>query len=143
MTMPENITKQDDLNAALLFLTEKTAFRLRCSGLRAGLVSVQLRFFDFSECSRQCTLRAPTDVTAELYEAARLLARELMRGKPVRLIGVRLGKLGSAEQVSIFDDPAHDKARKRDFCMDELRKRFGSGIIKRASTLTKLLSDDE
>ncbi|OQB24102.1 MAG: DNA polymerase IV [Firmicutes bacterium ADurb.Bin182] len=143
MTLPENITNTDDLDAVLLLLVEKAAYRMRCIGMRAGLVGVQLRFSDFSECSRQVSLSVNTDVTDELFEAARPLSRALMRGKPVRLVGVRLSKLQAAEQTSLFPDPGRERARKRDICMDELRKRFGNGIIKRASTLKPMLFDDE
>ena len=66
------------------------------------------------------------------------LLYECWNGQPLRLIGVALTDLTTDEyrQMSLFEEPQNrEKQKKVDETMDNIRKRFGNGMITRASTL--------
>ncbi|MDO4568178.1 MAG: DNA polymerase IV [Clostridia bacterium] len=135
-TLPGDIQTESELFSALLRQTDKVAYRLRKSGMRALVVGVSVRYSDLSHRSKQTRLLAPTDVTGELYECARELIRSLYGAKPIRQVGMRVASLISdSEQLSIFQDALHEKRRKLDVAVDALRTRYGGEVISRASTL--------
>ena len=47
-----------------------------------------------------------------------------------------------AEQLSLFGEKEHERKRSMDLAVDELRKRFGTGIVLRGSTVKHGLRDD-
>ena len=82
-------------------------------------------------------LTEPTDSTAVLYETACRLLKEFWDLTPVRLIGVRGGKLQEEEysQLSLFSDPVMEKKKEMEKTVDAIREKFGTDSIKRASFL--------
>ncbi len=58
---------------------------------------------------------------------------------PVRLIGVRAGKIWKEdyEQMSLFEDPRAHKLNEMEKTVDAIREKFGTDSIKRASFLQK------
>ena len=70
--------------------------------------------------------------------AARLL-KEFWDLTPVRLIGVRAGKIQEEDcyQISLFEDPRAVKMKEMEKTVDAIREKFGTDSIKRASFLKK------
>ncbi|MCB5521142.1 hypothetical protein LIP81_21980, partial [Erysipelatoclostridium ramosum] len=63
---------------------------------------------------------------------------ELWDGAPIRLLGVRTSRVSreeSGRQLSLFDHTDYDKLEKMDQAVDEIRKKFGTGAVMRASFL--------
>ncbi len=121
-------------------LSENVALRLRQDDMRAGEVSVMIKYNDFSKVSHQCALSCITNITKEIYETACRLFDEMWDGAPIRLIGVRAGKVshsGSNRQLSLFDTTDYEKLEKLDKAMDSIRVRFGTDAVKPASFLKK------
>ena len=121
----------------LLGLCETVGTRLRLDSMKVSTISVQVTDYNFKKRSHQKSLGHSTDVTAEIYEAACALMRELWNGTPVRLIGVSGGKAAveEYEQLSFFTDEKKEKQKKLDRAMDSLKSRFGDGAVVRASLL--------
>jgi DNA polymerase-4 len=73
-------------------------------------------------------------VTDEIYEMAVSLFQELWRGEPLRLLGIALSDVTKEEyeQVSLFQDEKHERARKLDAAMDQIRGKFGMSAVYRA-----------
>ena len=138
-----SITTSEDVESCqaacqlLLGLCETVGTRLRLDSMKAGTVSVQVTDYNFKKRSHQKSLGHSTDVTAEIYEAACSLMREMWNGTPVRLIGVSCGKAAveEYEQLSLFTDEKSEKQKKLDRAMDSLKSRFGDGAVVRASLL--------
>jgi len=128
-TFETDIDDRASLRAWLLDLTEQVAIRLRRGALRGTCVFVKLRYADFRTVTRSERLRAPTDVTHELWAgAARLLDEQLARrGDPVRLLGVGVGELvhDAPLQGRLFEQHEQDRQRRIDGVVDEIRNRFG------------------
>lgn len=145
ITLSKDLTEdtRDELDPILLALADSVACRMRADGVRASQLTVQLRTAGFKDRSRQGPLSKPTDVTDEIYAAAKELFMRLWDGKtPVRLIGVSASKLTTEEgsQMTLFDsasveDEESQKSRKLDEVTDSIRKKFGRSSLMRGSVL--------
>ena len=83
-------------------------------------------------------LPSSTNITAEIHQAACRLFDELWDGTPIRHLGIHTGKLSkddAARQISLFDHTDYEKLEKMDQAVDEIRKKFGTDAVMRASFL--------
>ncbi len=138
-TLGHDVTEKEEAEEILLSLVEQVAGRIRADGKRAMVVSVGFKDSCFISHSHQCVIQNPTDVTKELYEYACRLFEEFWDGRPIRLIQFAVGKVGetTGRQLSLFDTMDYEKQEKADKAMDEIRKKFGAGAVKRAVFLEK------
>lgn len=98
--------QQDTLDPNIIFerlneLCQRMITRFKPSGFKSfGTVGIAVRFADFQTVTRVRTLDAPaSSLTTLKREVTRLILpfldkRENPRGKPIRLLGVRIEKLG-------------------------------------------------
>jgi DNA polymerase-4 len=120
---------------------EQVAKRLRRSGLSARTVTLKLRYGDFTTITRSRTLPQPTNVTEELWQAARGLieAWALREFRPLRLLGATAsglqGRTGS--QLSLFEYPGREKLQRLDETLDRIAERFGEDSVQRGRTSEK------
>ncbi len=136
-TLPEDLTNIEKIEEVLLALTEQTTYRLRKHNLLTSTISVQIRTKEFKNYSHQRTLATPTNSTKIIYETAKEVLKELYKGEPVRLIGVRVDKLTSpeTEQISLFDTPKNEKQQKLDKAIDGLKEKYGYNSVTRAGKM--------
>ena len=137
ITLPEDIYNINRLNEVLLALSEQVAFRLRKHGLKANVVSVQIKTKDFISYSRQKTLALPTNITKEIYETGKELLGNLHQNRGIRLIGIQTSKLVEKDQMqlSMFEEQTNQKQEKIDDAMEALKRKYGYGIITRAGEM--------
>jgi DNA polymerase-4 len=96
-------------------------------------VQVKLRYQDFTRVQRSRSLRRHTDRDDEVFGVARRLLRERWcRTRRLRLIGVGLTDLRPVRvlQAPLFDTSS-ERSRRIDRCLDDLRDRFGFGVVQR------------
>lgn len=137
-TFEEDIVSFAQAFPILLSQTDVVTARLRRHGKKCSCVAVSYRTIDFVNKSHQCKLQNPTDVTDEIFAQVKRLFQESWRGQPLRLIGVALTDLSEDDimQISLFADPKdHEKQQKLDQAVDDIRRRFGNGMITRGSTM--------
>lgn len=134
----ENTLDRDTLDRSLLqrrllIQAERIGRELRGIGKKGLTVTLKIKFRDFSSITRSRTLPRPTDMTAEIYDAAReLLAAEKLP-QPVRLIGTGVSNFRLVQaELPLMPDPDRKRSRKIDETMDRIRDRFGSKSILRA-----------
>ena len=139
ITLPYDVASIDELEATLVELVEKVAYRLRKEDMLAAVVNVQLKNNNFKNYSHQKKLLSKTDSTNDILKVAKELLRELFVGEPIRLIGVRVDGLVEKEefQLSIFDIKEDAKNKKLDNAIDQLKEKFGYDILTRASELKR------
>ncbi|MCE9636584.1 MAG: DNA polymerase IV [Planctomycetes bacterium] len=138
-TFETDLPDADVVRSILLAETEDVARRVRRSGFLAREVSVKIRFGDFETITRQATLPAATDVTAELWAGALSLFDRWARGsfRPVRLIGVTASRLSvGGRQAALFDEAGHERKRRADLVSDAIVAKFGAGAVRRAGGQT-------
>lgn len=139
-TFERDVGDRQALRACLLDLCTQVGWRLRCQGLRGRTVRVKVRYADFRVQTRARTLPEPTDITAELWRAARpLLEQALPAGAlAVRLLGMGVsGIAGAPGQGELFEE--HERARQRrvDALTDLVRTRYGAEALHRAAELRR------
>ena len=125
------------VEATLLRLAEGVGRRLRDQELRGRTVTLKLRVAPFETRTRQQTLATATDDDLVIYKAGRALLRQALgedrtngRSSPVRLVGVTVSGLESAQQLGLFD---HARTSRLNAALDAVRSRFGDEALDRAS----------
>lgn len=130
-TFEVDVADPEEVRRVLLDQVEQVARRLRKHGLQARGVALKIRYGDFQTISRSATLRSATDVTEELWQAARAIF-EKWAFQPVRLIGMTAERLGEGEgQMDLFADPKKERQRKLDGVADQITQKFGDRAIRR------------
>jgi len=132
-TFNENISDVHLLKKEIVRQTEKICFELRQDGKVAGCVAIKLRYPDFETTSRQTTI-SYTSADDEIIPVVKDLFQKLYRkGKPVRLLGVRLSELtNDAVQTNLFTDIEKKSGLYK--AIDDVKKRFGKSFVQRASS---------
>ena len=135
-TFEENTADVDFLIKELVRMTEKVAFELRQDEKLTGCIAVKIRYPNFETTSRQTTIQY-TLRDDELIHAAKDLFHKLYRkGKPVRLLGVRLSELTNhAVQGSLFDET--EKSNNLYKAIDDVKIKFGKTSLQKARTVSK------
>ena len=134
-TYPRDLDDHDEILREILALSHRVASRLRADGYRARTVTVKLRLPSFSTLTRGRTLRAPTDLAADLFAVARELFLNLPEGRRrFRLIGVAASGLvpAGAEQLALVREGRWSEAER---AMDRVERRFGRGAATPAALL--------
>jgi DNA polymerase-4 len=136
-TFERDTTDLGRLRATLLAQADRVAAELRSQGFRGRTVTLKLRFADFRTVTRRDTSDASTADGGEIFRRAWAAFSRLERREPVRLIGLAvsgLSRAGDPRQLPLFGHADRAEAVQR--VADELRARFGSGIVRRASLAT-------
>ena len=148
-TLPKDVIEEEEARKVLLWLSEAVGGRVRKEGVKAKMVSVEIKYSTFQSVSHQKQLQRATNADKVIYETACDLFRELWNGEPIRLLGIRTSKLvdeSEPEQMSIFDLEGvsnqnmarqeikkNEKQEKLDKVLDQIRKKYGDGAIVRGS----------
>ncbi len=144
-TFAQDVADREALRLRLLDLVQHLGERLRRTGLRGRTVDVKVRTSDFRTYTRSLTLETPTDLTAQLWQAAAKLFDERVPDEwlPARLLGVGAGQLSRDQPVQgdLFDNPWREKQQALDQTVDAIRQRFGAASISRAALLAE--AEDE
>ena len=139
-TLPRDCIDLEDAFGHIGSISRNLAGRLYNHGFRAGEVAVLIKYADFTSASRQRKLVTVTGEAGDIEREACALYEELWDGRPVRLIGVRAGKLAAAGdpvQMSLEDFAkervAGDRRKKADDAVRKLNERFGDGVVRRGA----------
>ena len=138
-TVEEDIVTYEQALSLLLAQCDVVAARMRRDGKKCSCVAVTYRTLDFKTRSHQKNFEDPTDVTEEIFAQVKKLLYERWKCEPLRLIGVALTDLTSDEfrQMSLFENTEdREKQKKVDETIDDIRRRFGNGMIVRGSTIS-------
>lgn len=137
-TLPTDVTDALSAYWVLLSLCETVAMRMRQDRKAARCLAVSLRTKDFFNFSHQMTLPNATDSTEELFPFACRVFDEAWDGKtPLRQLGVQLSRLEERglrqyDLFSVVSAEQYEKKAKLDNVIDDLREKFGEGIVRRA-----------
>jgi DNA polymerase-4 len=138
-TFATDILDVRELGVQLQALADRTATRLRAHDLLARTVNVKIRRADFTTYTRQRGLEPPTQDTAVISRAAQDLLAEWRREQPraaVRLLGVGVSNFEVLRQADLFAAGPSQGGR-LDSAVDDIRGKFGSKFLTRASLLPR------
>ena len=135
VTLPKDITSLEELENLLVALGEQVSYRLRKHGLIASTVSVNLKTKDFNNYSHQKPLKFQTSSTKEILDVAVSILKEMYKGEPIRLIGLKVDKLESKDEKQISFFEKDDKQEKLDLAVDSLKRKYGYNMVTRAGKM--------
>lgn len=133
-TTPFDVEDKDTAYKILLALSETVSMRLRGHKLYAQEIAVTFKSSDFKVYSHQKQMMNAVDCTNAVYEAAKEIFDQAWKKEPLRLLGVRAGKLCTEDciQLSILEDD-WSKQKKADAAMDLIRLKYGKNTVRRST----------
>ncbi len=132
-TFDKPVTDLVFINKELVKFTEKICYELRQDSKLTGCITVKIRYPDFETTTKQVSIDY-TNADDEIIPVVKAIFKQLhKKGKPVRLLGVRLSDLtNDAVQANLFID--NEKKNELYKTIDEVKNRFGKTLLKRASS---------
>lgn len=136
-TIAYDVPDAETAKIVLLSLAETLGTRLRRDKVKIGVVAVGIRDYQFEYHSHQISLKTPTNITREIYEAACHAFDEVWDQAPIRHLGIHTDHVSaeSFRQLNLFDRMDYEKLEKMDNAIDEIRKRYGNDAVMRACFL--------
>ncbi|WP_025028329.1 DNA polymerase IV [Bacillus mannanilyticus] len=141
MTLPRDYKELAEIKVVLLELSEEVGYRARCKQYLGHTVSVGAKGADFAFPTgfyRQSKLYYETNFGMDIFKSAYRLFCQHWDGEPIRSVSVTLSGLSplhDCQQLHFF----HDIGKKEQIstAMDQIKQKYGSASIIRASSLTK------
>ncbi len=142
-TFEEDVADRVRLEREILGQAVRVARRLRAAGLQGRVVTLKVKYGDFSLITRRVTLGRPTDDDRLIFDAARAQLERVDLSRPIRLTGVSVsdfatpaerGQLGLFPEASQEAPPSEAAARRQalNSALDAIAGRFGDGAVVRA-----------
>ncbi len=137
-TLPADVTDAAQAYRVLLSLCETVGTRMRRDNKSARCIAVSLRTKNFVNFSHQTTLANATDSTEELFRHACRIFDEAWDGEtPLRQLGVQATMLEERglrqyDLFSVISAEDYERKAKLDNTVDDLREKYGEGILRRA-----------
>ncbi len=133
-TFEEDTADPVVLEATICHLVEKAAHRLRRAGMKAGGVTVKVRYSDFRTVTRSRGIVA-SDRDGELLAVAReLMVGAVGRRVRVRLVGVSLERLrAGSEQLGLFTAARDARLASLFPAVDRVRAKYGFDALELAT----------
>lgn len=131
-TFSDDIDDPAALARALYPLCEKLARRLRTESFSAAGLVLKLKTARFETHTHAIRLIAPTRLAETIFEATKPVLRRAA-GPRYRLIGIgasRLASVREADRGDLVDQETPRRAARQD-AVEQLRAKFGTGIIRR------------
>ena len=144
LTTPKDVCESELAKLFLLSLAETVSARLRADGAKIRVVSISIRDFTLAFSSHQMQLLTPTDLTVEIHAAACRLFDELWDRAPIRHLGIYTSGVTTeaSRQLNLFETVDYEKQKMMESAVDQLRKRYGQDVIKRACFLPSCQKDE-
>lgn len=134
-TIAFDVSDMSTAKLVLLALAETVGTRLRAADVRAEVIAVGIKTFDFRYASHQMTLTNATNLTREIHRYAGQLFEDLWDGTPIRHLGIHVSRIrnqADLRQLQMFDDVDYEKTEQLENSVDKIRRRYGRDSVKRA-----------
>jgi DNA polymerase-4 len=130
ITFSRDVRDDKILEKTLYEQSAEVARQLRKNDLAGSTIKLKIRWPDFTTLTRQTTLQHRTDQKDEIASAALDLLKSVRKpNQAVRLIGVGVSGIGQPIRQLGLWDMDHEKSRKLQEAVDELREKYGKNII--------------
>jgi DNA polymerase-4 len=126
------------LDLVLVGLVDRVTRRMRSAGRAGRTVTLRIRFGDFQRATRSRSLAQATAATEVILAAARTLLRKAMptiERRGATLLGITVSNLGTRGAVQLELPLGARGGSALDAAIDEIRERFGTKALTRASLL--------
>ena len=123
------------LRQTVLRLADELSRRLRAEGMAGRTVTLKYRDETFTTKTHARSRATPTNVAADLFDAAWSLFQDVHGHRKVRLLGIGVSGFDAPAQASLFGEEESARDKRIDHLRDEVRERFGSKALVRGSDL--------
>ena len=139
-TLDTNIVEYEEVKSVFKRLANKLSQRAKQEDLRGALISISIRYADFTNAVRSTTISEYTNDADVLLEHALLLFDQHNNGKEIRHLGIGLGslfsKMRTVDQINLFQDVKAEPTDSTDI-LKQLNKQLSTGKLMKASELLK------
>ena len=137
VTLPQDLTNQEEILTVLAQLCWALAHRMRHGGAACRTVGLYLRDHDFRGCRRDKTLTAATDSSPQLFHTVQELLETLWHGQPLRALGIGFSNLqeGGVYPYSLLDSRRSLRESALDRVADDLQQKYGKPQLQPARCL--------
>ncbi len=149
ITLPYDITSDEDVRVVLLSLCEKVSARMRRLDYVCNTVQIFVRDYQLNSYERQAKLDTPNRTAACLLDVAFALYKaNHPAGRPIRALGVKAANLSNEAEGQLTISDTLDKAdkfekrEKIESVTDSIRSQFGKSSLKRGIMLTNNVMAD-
>jgi len=144
-TFGTNITEKEILVKELLKISQLVGYTARKTGYKGRTITLKIRFHNFITFSKSKTLENPINLDDIIFKTvAELLDKVRYKKGGVRLLGIKLSSLTSGNEIKQlkFSKDKEDKLEQLTQSLDEIREKFGTKAVTRASLLSNPLSEE-
>ena len=141
-TFGTNITEKAVLVKELLKISQLVGYAARKKGYKGRTITLKIRFHNFITLNRSKTLENPTNLDDIIFKiVVELLDKVRHKKGGVRLLGIKLSNLtlgNGIKQLKFLrdeEDKKDDKLEQLTQSLDEIRKKYGTKSVTRASLL--------
>jgi len=141
-TFSTNITEKAVLVKELLKISQMVGYAARKKGYKGRTITLKIRFHNFITLNRSKTLENPTHLDDIIFKTVvELLDKVSHKKGGVRLLGIKLSNLtlgNGIKQLKFLrdeEDKKDDKLEQLTQSLDEIRKKYGTKSVTRASLL--------
>ncbi len=128
-TFSVDIDDRDRIEREVLRMCDQVAARLAKAHVAGHVVTLKVRFSDFTTITRSSRRAEAVSHTAEIWETAgELIGRAGIAGRSIRLLGISVGDLVDAAAVRQLSF-GHERRDAAAEAVDEVRERFGPGSV--------------
>ena len=135
-TFLEDLTDYDELRGMIRSLSRTLSERLRRSNKAGCLISLRIKYYDFSNADRSVRIPEPIWKADDIYVQAIALFNDHWEQEPVRLLGISVSDFERADamhgQINLFD-AAIARREETISVLNELNQELGGLRLKRAS----------
>jgi DNA polymerase-4 len=141
-TFNQDLSGRDALSRELLSQAVRVGRRLRSAALEGDVVTLKVKYADFTLVTRRITLAVATDDDRAIFRAARGQLDRVDLERPIRLTGISVAGLVQAggggavagDQLGLFaaapvEDGEARRRRSLNAAVDSLRDRFGDAAV--------------
>lgn len=137
-TFSKDLTDLTVIKRELLELATRVGERLRRHESQGQTITIKIKYYDFSACTRSLTLGEPTSDTMDIFQRGWELLRKTEAGhKAVRLVGISVSNLrgpGNSYQQNLFGNTGQrEKSRSLNEAVDQINRKFGGRIVNLAT----------
>ncbi len=137
-TFSTNITEKTTLIKELLKISQMVGYTARKEGYKGRTITLKIRFHNFITLNKSMTLENSTNIDDLIFKTVVILLDKIkIKKEGVRLLGVKLSNLTSNDKVKQLNllGNKDDKLEQLTQSLDEIREKFGSKAVTRASLL--------
>ena len=127
ITLSRDTTDIDLLSEHLLQLSQAVGRRLRADSACGNVLTLTVRYADFSTMSRQKKLYMPVSHSLDIFDIARDILLSLDLRLPVRLLGVALSGVSRMEQLPLLYEDARRYTAQQ--TIDSINNRYGDKTV--------------